>query len=109
MKYIKQLDSVRAIALLLVVASHWLFDNPVVIAIQAGRLGVDTFFVLSGFLISSILLRNRAEIEASAGSKAEAIKNFFIRRGLRIFPIYYLTIFILFALVDETHPVAPII
>ena len=103
MNYIKQLDSVRAIAVLLVIASHWLFDNPVIIAIQAGRLGVDTFFVLSGFLISGILLRNRAEIESSAGNKADAIKNFFIRRGLRIFPIYYLTIFILFALGDETH------
>jgi len=103
MNYIKQLDSIRAIALLLVVASHWLFDNPVVLGIQAGRLGVDTFFVLSGFLISSILLKNRDEIEVSGGNRREAIKNFFIRRGLRIFPIYYLTIFIMFAFGGETH------
>lgn len=55
---------------------------------QRGFLGVDLFFVLSGFLIVTLLLRERDE----RGSVS--IQNFFLRRALRIFPLYYLLIFV---------------
>lgn len=105
MKYLKELDSLRALALFCVVASHWLPGNRVVLAFETGAMGVNAFFVLSGFLITGILLHNRAEAEACGAGRGAIIKQFAIRRSLRIFPIYYLTIFVLYALgpATETH------
>lgn len=82
------LDGIRGIAILLVVFFHnFGFLNYFVF----GWLGVDLFFVLSGFLISNILLK-------TVGQKGYLTK-FYIRRMLRIFPLYYsvlmVTIFIL--------------
>lgn len=95
MKYIKQLDSIRAIAVIFVIISHWLpktyWINQVTLNTN-GAFGVNVFFVLSGFLITGILLENRREAEQLNLNKSAIIKNFFIRRSLRIFPIYYLTI-----------------
>ncbi|MGI4022014.1 MAG: acyltransferase family protein [Janthinobacterium lividum] len=95
MKYIKQLDSIRAIAVILVIISHWLpksnWLNQATLNTN-GAFGVNVFFVLSGFLITGILLENRREAEQLNLDKSAIIKNFFFRRALRIFPIYYLTI-----------------
>ncbi|ALD22293.1 acyltransferase family protein [Hymenobacter sp. DG25A] len=105
MNYIKQLDSIRAIALFLVVLSHWMTANPLVMATHPAGMGVNTFFVLSGFLITSILLRTREEYDLSDANKLTAVKIFFIRRSLRIFPIYYLTVFTIFSFSSftDTH------
>src|SRR4051812_36933857 len=97
MKYIKQLDSLRAIAALLVVIWHWLPNSRHLNALNNGSIGVNIFFVLSGFLITTILLKNRSDAENLHRNKLLVFKNFYVRRALRIFPIYYLTIlFILF-------------
>src|SRR5258706_16450661 len=95
MRYIKQLDSVRAIAVLLVIISHWIPPYYLINKIPNGGLGVDTFFVLSGFLITWILLSNRQKAEQEDILKRSVIKNFYIRRTLRIFPIYYLVLILL--------------
>ncbi|MTI32372.1 acyltransferase family protein [Xanthovirga aplysinae] len=92
MKYIKQLDSLRAIAVILVIISHWFSETHILNHLPNGKIGVDMFFVLSGFLITSILFQNRNNLNASKG---EILRTFYARRTLRIFPIYYLTIFIL--------------
>ena len=97
MKYYKGLDSIRAIAVLLVIVHHWgPFYSPhtapymfKAVFIPDGDFGVRLFFVLSGFLITSILLHEKAK---EGVSQIGIIKNFFIRRALRIFPIYYLTV-----------------
>jgi peptidoglycan/LPS O-acetylase OafA/YrhL len=96
MKYLKQLDSLRAFAVVLVIISHWvpghIFLNRIFLG-SLGGIGVDIFFVLSGFLITAILFNNRNKAEELNISKSALVKNFYIRRTLRIFPIYYLIIF----------------
>lgn len=91
-KRIPQLDGVRGIAILLVLIWHYipcqLFHEPgptafyVRTALRLMWSGVDLFFVLSGFLITGILLDNR---EAS-----NYFRVFYVRRAARIFPLYFL-------------------
>jgi peptidoglycan/LPS O-acetylase OafA/YrhL len=95
MKYLKGLDTLRAFAVLFVIFQHWGLPVPNVPGkhflqelIPNGSFGVTLFFVLSGFLITSTLL----EARTCGKTKLGVIGNFFIRRTLRIFPIYYLTI-----------------
>ena len=101
MKYIKGLDSLRALAVAIVVIGHSRihlfymqsgpFSKIIQVLLPTDAFGVDVFFVLSGFLISSILLY------AGNGNQPKIIlvKNFIVRRTLRIFPVYYLTVLIL--------------
>jgi peptidoglycan/LPS O-acetylase OafA/YrhL len=98
MKYIKQLDSIRAIAVLLVIIWHWIPRTTIISKLHTGGLGVDIFFVLSGFLITQILLDNRNKAENLQASRKNVLKNFYVRRVLRIFPIYYLTILVILLL-----------
>lgn len=76
--YIKSLDGVRAIAILLVMTFHARLTN-------FGWIGVQLFFVLSGFLITGILWKEKSN-PAPLGFK---FKKFWVRRSLRIFPLYY--------------------
>jgi peptidoglycan/LPS O-acetylase OafA/YrhL len=90
--YIKPLDGVRGMAILLVMFFHYnliSFDtifNGLSSAIKLGQSGVTLFFVLSGFLITRILL--------SAKNYDGFFKNFYVKRLLRISPLYYLFLFI---------------
>jgi len=93
--YYHQLDSLRAIAVLLVIISHWFAkDHFLNRYSENGVLGVTLFFVLSGFLITGILLKSKEKI-ANGDSVSKAFKVFYIRRSLRIFPVYYLLLFVL--------------
>lgn len=89
-----QLDAIRAFAVLAVILGHSLPEQSTWNRIGIGYLGVRLFFVLSGFLITGILLRSRQQVELLETPKREILKTFYIRRILRIFPAYY---FILFA------------
>ncbi|NUP05120.1 MAG: acyltransferase [Polyangiaceae bacterium] len=95
--YLPQLDGLRAIAVLLVLAQHWV-TNPLNVPAPLGFVGVTLFFVLSGYLISRILIQAKHQQDAGRSSLVGSLKTFYARRFLRIFPIYYLTIFVLFAL-----------
>jgi peptidoglycan/LPS O-acetylase OafA/YrhL len=88
-----RIEGFRGLAVLLVLISHWIIIQyfPKFSFLDLGFLGVNFFFVLSGFLITEILL-----IEIYNREKPiQIIKNFFAKRTLRIFPIYYLTILVL--------------
>ena len=82
MKHIKTLDGLRGIAVILVILAHGLIIN-------CGWLGVQLFFVLSGYLITKILLN---DTNYTVGFY---LKRFYWRRALRIFPIYFLYLFVL--------------
>ncbi len=93
--YMPQLDSLRAIAVFLVIISHWFVEEHFLNRYTSnGILGVTLFFVLSGFLITGILLTSKSTIE-NGGSVKKAFSTFYIRRSLRIFPVYYLLLIIL--------------
>lgn len=91
MHYMTQLDAVRAFAVTAVLLAHY---TPVVRYGDFGVMGVQCFFVLSGFLITGILLRGREYIEAGEQSIPFTLRQFYVRRFLRIFPIYYITVFV---------------
>jgi peptidoglycan/LPS O-acetylase OafA/YrhL len=85
-----QLDGLRAIAALAVVVHHYP-PGPLGIPMDLGAAGVRMFFVLSGFLITGILLRARGEGE-DRREKLRQLGIFYARRSLRIFPLYYATV-----------------
>lgn len=86
--YMPQLDGIRAIAVLMVFVSHWIqWTNQA--GLPWGNFGVDLFFVLSGFLITDILLQGRRYVEEGGQGLFLTLRQFYIRRILRIFPLYY--------------------
>ena len=95
MNYYLKLDGLRFIAVVLVIFSHWLPRNHFLNTLSNGVIGVTIFFVLSGFLISTILFRYNERIQSKELSLKQALKIFFIRRSIRIFPIYFLLIFLI--------------
>jgi peptidoglycan/LPS O-acetylase OafA/YrhL len=96
------LDGVRGLAVLAVMLCHFVWFAPLtstyeipdkfsklgVELLRTGRYGVDLFFVLSGFLITGILF--------DAKSDKHYFRNFYARRTLRIFPLYYAVLLLMF-------------
>ncbi len=106
----RALDGLRFFAFLLVFFFHALQWSPwgQLPFIRFGYLGVPIFFVLSGFLIGGILLDLKDKNRPGFGLGAK-LKTFYIRRALRIFPVYYLFIAILAVLLflsGRSDPVA---
>jgi peptidoglycan/LPS O-acetylase OafA/YrhL len=86
MKHNPQLDAMRAVAALAIIAHHYLL-------FPAGWIGVQFFFVLSGFLISGIIIKGKEQYKKTG--IIAFFKNFYQRRILRLFPLYYGYVFIL--------------
>lgn len=89
--HLPALDGVRGLAILGVMLCHFMLrplwpDERLWNVVHSGWLGVDLFFVLSGFLITGILI--------DARGKPHYWKNFYRRRLLRIFPLYYAVVII---------------
>ena len=100
-----QLDFLRAIAVWLVLAVHIPFEVSAVnsryrcsdaVIKRGGWVGVDLFFVLSGFLVSSLLFKEQLQYGTIS------FKRFFLRRGLKIYPSFY----ILFLVTIVVEPLA---
>ena len=108
---VAQLDSLRALAVGGVLFAHFVPAGHPLAALHLlpwGSLGVQLFFVLSGTLITGILLGCKAEVEATRQSVGFSLRRFYARRCLRIFPAYYatllLTAFTLWPVVRESLP-----
>ena len=91
LNYMPQLDGLRAVAMSMVLVGHF-HSKASSFIVPLAWLGVHLFFVLSGFLITRILQGQKAKIDASLLSRKEAIKTFYIRRMLRLSPLYYTVI-----------------
>lgn len=102
------LDHLRALAIVLVLLFHYkrLYPHPSWIdgIEQLGWTGVDLFFVLSGFLISSQLFK---EIK---NSNTISLKAFFIKRFFRILPLYYIILaaYFIFPFLREKEALPPL-
>jgi peptidoglycan/LPS O-acetylase OafA/YrhL len=88
---IPSLDGARAIAVTLVFTWHLLAhaDLPLIWRVDYGNLGVRVFFIISGFLITSLLLAERER------TGKISISNFYVRRVFRIFPAYYVFLLVM--------------
>ena len=103
------ISGIRAISIVLVIISHlggfekyfeinkWL--RPFVYFLEDGQLGVNIFFVISGFLITTLLLLEEKK------TKKISLKNFYIRRTLRIFPAFYflLLVYLILQFIGVLH------
>lgn len=104
LKHIDSLDGVRGIAIILVLIFHLLASNPqtgsrivnFIVGFRGmGWAGVDLFFCLSGFLITGILFDTL--------HTGHYFRNFYARRFLRIFPLYYGVLLVLFIVFHPIH------
>jgi peptidoglycan/LPS O-acetylase OafA/YrhL len=80
-----QIDSLRAIAIFCILYDHFSGSTTVL-----GPLGVRLFFIISGYLITKIVLRARNEVAQE--SRGLTLRNFYIRRILRIWPAYMIVL-----------------
>jgi peptidoglycan/LPS O-acetylase OafA/YrhL len=112
-KHLPALDGMRGVAVLLVIVYHFTSDH-IKTSIDShsfhgilsqfanvGWCGVDLFFVLSGFLITGIL--------CDAKGAPHYFSNFWMRRVLRILPLYYGFLVVLFVLVPLVHSFSPVV
>lgn len=96
-----QLDTLRAFSVIIVVFVHTMRPRGPIMS-DFAPLAVSMFFVLSGFLITGILLDARERAEAAGAGRGGVLKAFYIRRFLRIFPLYYGVLAVAVLLGEET-------
>ena len=91
-KYIPSINGLRAISIFCVLFSHVESRNFGKHDAPGGQIGVNIFFIISGYLITLLLLQEESV------NKSISLRNFFIRRTLRIFPVYYFLLLVYFVL-----------
>lgn len=94
--YAPALDGLRCIAVSTVMIAH--FSPTLGQRGDWGNIGVRLFFVLSGFLITMILLRTRTSCDLGDITRFRALKGFFARRAVRLWPVYFLTLAVAYVL-----------
>jgi peptidoglycan/LPS O-acetylase OafA/YrhL len=98
MKRIQSLDGLRAVAIIMVITSHYLPQflsaSPAHYVKMLGAPGVDVFFVISGFLITTLMLREWDK------TGRVSLTGFYLRRSLRILPAYFFFLLFVFIFVS---------
>lgn len=89
MARMRDLDGVRGVAVSLVMLHHWTTTG---FSMGLGNIGVQLFFVLSGFLITGILLDMRVSLEEGTASLGKVLVSFWQSRIARIFPVVIVTL-----------------
>jgi peptidoglycan/LPS O-acetylase OafA/YrhL len=102
-KFFNNLDGLRGIAIFAVFFHHIPVSGYEFLDVfhANGRYGVSLFFVVSGFLISSLLLREKEQ------KGTVYLKNFYIRRGLRLYPLYYIVLILYCFLIFGLNQYSP--
>lgn len=101
-RFFGSLDGLRAISIIGVIWFHSWFGTPQFATLlrlpvlRSGPFGVDIFFTISGFLITTLLLRERDR------NGAISLRNFYVRRALRILPLYFGVLLLYVVLVSLT-------
>lgn len=103
-QHLPELDGVRGLAILLVTVYRFAREVPteslpgevLSSVVSLGERGVDLFFVLSGFLITGVLL--------DSAKHTHQLRNFFVRRTLRIFPLYFAALALLLTALPAVWP-----
>jgi peptidoglycan/LPS O-acetylase OafA/YrhL len=105
-KRLPGLDTLRALAILMVISFHLSYKLPAAVrsVVQFGWMGVDLFFVLSGYLIGAQIFRSYSE------NKRFSIRDFYERRAYRILPAYGVTLLLYFTwpLWRESSGISPL-
>jgi len=104
-RFFESLDGLRALSILGVIWSHvWYVSGPAyyntlikVPVLRNGAFGVSVFFGISGFLITTLLLREQLK------NGRISLRDFYIRRTLRIWPLYYATLALYIVLALALH------
>ena len=99
--FFSSLDGLRCLSILAVIWVHTGIRLEGLRLTYQGHLGVDLFFAISGFLITTLLLREREE------RGRISLRAFYIRRSLRIFPLYYTVVLLYVIVVWALEPRTP--
>ncbi len=89
---IPSLNGLRAISIIFVLFGHVLINNFKHLDAPGAQIGVNIFFVISGFLITLLLIKEENKFGFIS------LKNFYVRRVIRIFPVYYFILLVYFIL-----------
>lgn len=89
-KYIKSFDGLRGIGALMILLYHWPYKN---FDISHGWEFMQMFFVMSGYLITAVLLEEKKHFAFK-----EFAGRFYLKRSLRLFPLYFAYLFVVFAI-----------
>ncbi|MEW6470311.1 MAG: acyltransferase family protein, partial [Bacteroidota bacterium] len=89
------LDLLRSFAMISVIAAHSGYDT--LLGLRHGIIAVESFFVMSGFLIGEMLIRDFRE-----GFDFNDLKSFWIKRWFRTLPLYYAVLILKFIFIDQS-------
>lgn len=100
-KYIIELESIRAIAIVFVLIGHFVPDSNKIFPFAL--VGVRLFLLLSGFLITTVLIKGKRDVNEKRVTLGQYFFRFYFKRVLRIFPAYFVLLALLIILIPDFY------